>query len=117
MLERNQLNQIKIASPCTADWAKMKGDDAVRFCGQCNLNVYNISAMSLKEVEKLVAKDGRTCVRFFRRADGTVITDDCPVGLRAVRRRLAMVATAVAGALAASVAGFGVARGMMGRTL
>ena len=28
------------------------------------------------------ATQGRLCVRFYRRADGTVLTQDCPVGLR-----------------------------------
>jgi hypothetical protein len=28
------------------------------------------------------AGKGRVCVRFYRRADGTVLTQDCPVGLR-----------------------------------
>jgi hypothetical protein len=35
------------------------------------------------EAERLVVeKEGRLCVRFHRRADGTVLTRDCPVGLR-----------------------------------
>ena len=34
-------------------------------------------------------KEGRLCVRFYTRADGTVLTQDCPVGLRAVRVKLA----------------------------
>jgi hypothetical protein len=29
------------------------------------------------------------CARFYRRTDGTVLTQDCPVGLRALGRRLA----------------------------
>jgi hypothetical protein len=117
-LDRQQLDGIKIASPCSASWDGMKGDDQVRFCGQCKLNVYNLSAMSLDEISTLLAKkEGRTCVRFFRRADGTVLTDDCPVGLRAVRRRLAMVAAAVGSLLTAVTAGMWTVRGSMGQTL
>jgi hypothetical protein len=32
--------------------------------------------------------EGRLCVRFYRRRDGTLLTEDCPVGWRAARRRL-----------------------------
>jgi hypothetical protein len=27
------------------------------------------------------------CVRFYRRSDGTMLTQDCPVGVRAARRK------------------------------
>ena len=94
-IARAELNQIKVASPCTESWGAMKGDDQVRFCGSCQQNVYNLSEMSLPEIAALLErKEGRTCVRFYRRADGTVLTDDCPVGLRAVRRRMAWMAAA-----------------------
>lgn len=117
-MERKTLDQISVASPCTVSWAGMKGDDQVRSCGDCKQNVYNLSSMSLAEVSHLLEKkEGRTCVRFFRRADGTVMTDDCPVGLRAVRRRLAMVAAAAGTLLTALGFGMWVSRGTMGRTL
>jgi len=46
--------------------------------------VFNLSAMTRGEAERLVQNkgEGRLCVRFFRRADGTLLTEDCPVGLR-----------------------------------
>jgi hypothetical protein len=92
------LRNLKVASPCPASWDAMYGDDRVRYCGECRLNVYNISGMTRVEAERLIAsKEGRLCVRFYRRADGTVLTKDCPVGLAAVRRRMARVASAVAG--------------------
>ncbi len=53
----------------------MIGGDRVRFCGQCQLNVYNLSAMSRYEAESLIARtEGRLCVRFFRRKDGSILT-------------------------------------------
>ena len=97
------LEHIRIASPCAADWDDMRGDDRVRFCGRCEKNVYNLSAMSRDEGEALVReKEGRLCVRLYQRADGTVITNDCPVGVRRARLR-ARVWASVSGA-AASVA-------------
>lgn len=98
------LEDIQIATPCKADWDAMTGDDRVRFCGECSLNVYNLSAMTRDEAEALIArKEGRLCVRLFKRHDGTVITHDCPRGLERVRRRMRIIASAVAGMLSAYV--------------
>ena len=84
------LNQIQVASPCHADWAGMTGTEQVRFCLGCRKNVYNLSAMTSDEAQALFEeKEGRLCVRFYRRADGTMLTQDCPVGLRAMRVNLA----------------------------
>jgi hypothetical protein len=81
------LDRISVASPCTASWDEMRGDDRVRFCGHCQLNVYNLSAMTRQAAEQLVAqREGRLCVRFYRRTDDTVLTPDCPRGLEALRR-------------------------------
>lgn len=102
------LQNLKVASPCPADWNQMYGDERTRFCGECRLNVYNISGMTRVEAERLIASsEGRLCVRFYRRADGTVLTRDCPVGLAAVRRRVARVATALAGFLFGALTGTG----------
>ncbi len=77
------LNRITIANPCPASWKRMKGDEQVRHCDQCDLNVYNLSEMSASEATDLIQrKEGRLCVRFYRRMDGTVITSDCSGGLR-----------------------------------
>jgi len=85
----NRLNHVRVAAPCKADWDQMIGTDRVRFCGQCSLNVYNLSALTRDQAESLIAaNEGRLCVRFFRRSDGSIITQDCPVGLRAVRARV-----------------------------
>lgn len=84
------LDTIQIASPCSMQWGDMVGDDRVRHCAQCDLNVFNFSNMTADEAEDLVRnKQGRLCAGFYRRADGTVLTRDCPVGLRAVRQRIA----------------------------
>ena len=105
----NPLDDIRIASPCNADWDQMIGNDRARFCGQCNLNVYNLSSMTREEAELLIGStEGRLCVRYFRRADGSVMTQDCPVGLRAIRRRMSYVARAVSSAVLSFLAGLGV---------
>jgi hypothetical protein len=86
------LDLIEIASPCPVDWASMSGDDARRFCSQCKLHVYNLSEMTEKQAEQFVrqqsGKKKPACVRFFRRADGTILTRDCHT-IRMQLRRVA----------------------------
>lgn len=91
---------LRIASPCKAPWGNMDGDERVRFCRECNRNVYNLSAMTEVEALQLVAqREGRVCVRFYQRHDGTVLTTDCPVGRkRAFLSKAAKTAAALAGA-------------------
>ena len=73
-----KLDLITIASPCSASWEAMEGDDRVRHCKQCHLDVYDLSNMRRDEAERFVAaNEGEACVRFLQRPDGTVITEDC----------------------------------------
>ena len=134
------LDAVKIASPCSESWDgmnqpsqpderssygghdgpwggrsegptdAMKGDDKSRFCGKCEKNVYNLSAMTREEAELvMLEREGELCVRLYRRKDGTVLTQDCPVGVQ--RKRLRLVgALAIGGGLAATLAGFGAYR-------
>lgn len=107
------LDNLRVASPCEASWEEMQGDDRQRHCSHCRMNVYNLSEMSRDEAEAFVQqREGRTCVRFFQRADGTVLTRDCPVGLRAVRQRLVRMLAGVTTILAGLVLG-----GLTGRVL
>ncbi len=97
------LENVRVASPCSASWEAMTGDDRVRFCGSCQKNVYNLSAMASADAERLLAeREGSICVRFYQRADGTVMTTDCPVGVRRRRMKRVVLAVAGAGALAMS---------------
>jgi hypothetical protein len=96
------LDQIKIASPCSADWEQMEGNDRVRFCSECKKNVFNLSAMTRRDAEALLRKsNGDLCTQLYRRADGTVLTADCRVGVRVkiarVRRRVGWAVSAVLG--------------------
>jgi hypothetical protein len=99
-MKTSSLDNLRIAAPCPAGWDSMQGDDRVRHCELCDLQVYNLAAMTHREAAALVAKtEGRLCARLYRRADGTVITKDCPVGLRAIRRRAARMTAAAFAAL------------------
>ena len=89
------IDKLRVATPCPAGWENMAGGDRQRYCGLCELNVYNFSGMTAGEIERLVVKnEGRLCIRLHRRADGTVITKDCPVGIRAYRKRVTGFAAA-----------------------
>ncbi|MBV9960054.1 MAG: carboxypeptidase regulatory-like domain-containing protein [Acidobacteria bacterium] len=100
LLKRDRIDGLRVATPCPMKWDELRGDDRVRFCDSCNLHVYNISELSRREAERLIkSTEGRFCSRLHRRADGTVITKDCPVGLRALRLRAAKVAGAAVTAL------------------
>ncbi|MBA2735337.1 MAG: hypothetical protein H0U50_00980 [Pyrinomonadaceae bacterium] len=102
----NPLNNIKIASPCSADWNAMMGNERKRYCGDCKLNVYNLSGMTRTEAENLLLNsEGRLCVRFYKRADGTVLTKDCPVGWQALKKRISKKAAAVFSMIAGILGG------------
>ncbi|MDI3285064.1 hypothetical protein [Polyangium sp. 15x6] len=99
------LSRVEVAAPCHADWDKMVGDDRTRFCPSCEKKVYNLSAMTTQEAEQLIhEKGGNLCAKFYRRKDGTVMTADCPEGVRSRRARRFLAVLAVgAGAVGASM--------------
>lgn len=113
-LEKRQLpllDRARIASPCPAKWEEMRGDDRRRFCGKCDKHVYNVVAMPRAEAEAMLreATAGTAempCLRIYRREDGTILTADCPVGVKRKRRRRLVAGAAVS-------AGFGLAAAAM----
>ncbi len=116
--ERFSLDVVNVASPCPVPWESMTGDEHVRYCSKCELNVYDLSSLSRADAEHLVTQhEGRMCVHFYQRADGTVLTRDCPVGMLVLRRRLAKVLTGIAAMIAFLTCGlvFGAAESRSGR--
>ncbi len=90
MKQTDILGAVRVASPCKASWEQMQGDERVRHCEACKKHVYNLSGMTRSEAEALVTgAEGKLCVRFYRRPDGTMLTQDCPVGVMALRKRMA----------------------------
>nr|HEX4313040.1 hypothetical protein [Kofleriaceae bacterium] len=102
-----QLGDVRIAAPCGAAWdamAPVGGDGRVRHCTGCDKHVYNLSEMTRDEAQSLVAAtEGNLCARFYRRADGTVMTRDCAVGVTR-RRKLRVIAAAGAALMATGAA-------------
>ena len=81
--QMKELGVVRIATPCRAKWAAMKGDARVRYCERCAKNVYNLTELDADEARLLLKEsEGRLCVKFWARSDGTVITRDCPIGVR-----------------------------------
>lgn len=107
------LSHVRIAAPCRADWERMHGNQRVRFCGECSMNVYNLSNMSKRDAETLIlSAEGRMCVRYYHRADGTILTNNCPVGLRALKRRVSGMSRAVISSVLSFFAGMAIFAGL-----
>jgi len=95
--------RVSVASPCSESWDAMVGDERARHCSRCDRDVFNLGALRAEEIEALLAEHGvKRCVRFFRRADGTMLTADCPVNRprRIALRVLAATAVAIGTATA-----------------
>ena len=103
------LSHVRVAAPCRADWESMRGNERVRFCGQCSMNVYNLSNMTKQDAEALILNtEGRLCVRYYHRADGSILTANCPVGLRALKRRVTGFSRAAVSSVLSFFAGMAV---------
>lgn len=97
------LNRIEVASPCHESWDEMNGDQRERHCDRCEQTVYDLSGLAKTEAEDLVRRTQtgeQVCVRFRRRADGTVLTADCPSQVRKTRSRWTQVRSVAAGLFA-----------------
>ena len=110
---KRSLDVIAVNAPCEEPWDEMtpRGEGR-RHCDMCMQDVYDLSALTTAEGESLVFGEGRVCVRFYRRLDGTVVTSDCtPVRQRALGRMAGgalRLGAKVAGGLLAGLALLGV---------
>ncbi|MCU0684468.1 MAG: hypothetical protein MUF34_19865 [Polyangiaceae bacterium] len=106
--DRFSPNDLRRASPCGADWGAMAGDERVRFCSKCQKNVYNLSGLRHAEAEAIVQNaEGEHYERLRQRADGTVLSGDCPEGsAEKFKRRLPLIAGSGALVAASAVASF-----------
>jgi hypothetical protein len=85
------LASVEIASPCPMQWKDLDGDERKRFCRQCQQHVFNLEELTIDEVMVMLqeARRERVCMRFFRRADGTVVTRDCDSAFQVAKRVVA----------------------------
>lgn len=99
-LSDDKLFAISLAYECPYKWSKMNGDDRVRFCNSCQKNVYNVSKLSKAEAVKFISeKEGDLCVTFYKRRDGSVVTQECSSirGLHRIRLKFGWFAMINAG--------------------
>lgn len=88
---KDLMRNTQIAAPCSVKWDDMTGDDIARMCAQCNLHVVNTFMLTDEEVLaslQRIHKGERICMRVYRRADGTFMTRNCPVGIQRIRERV-----------------------------
>lgn len=59
--QRDLLTKVRIASPCRVPFSEMTGDEKIRHCGQCKLNVYNVSEMTEADALRFIeANQGKS---------------------------------------------------------
>ena len=101
MAPKNFLNNLTVPSPCSTDWNSMIGNDQVRFCEHCSLDVHNLSLLTRNQAERLIARsNGRLCVRYHRDASGQPLTLPIAQKLHRISRRVSRIA---AGAFTATL--------------
>ncbi len=116
MSRRITLEDLTFTFRCQESWQDMDGGGAVRHCGSCDKDVFDLSAMRRADAEALLREtEGKICVRLFRTPDGRVVTaDDHPLSrpvatcgsfspLRLKPRRRALWRRLSTGAAAAAV--------------
>jgi hypothetical protein len=91
---------LPIASPCHESWDAMSGEATQRFCGVCQKDVHNLSAMGHDEAQALLREKAgqHLCVRYSAESDGTLRFRDLVPKASLTRRivRSAFAATMLA---------------------
>jgi hypothetical protein len=99
-MQAGNLDRVSIPIQCHADWDLMAGDDRVRYCKACQKSVYNLSALTKRQAEALVAEHGgKLCARIYQRPDGSILTQNCPEGIRGLTAKITRRAGAVLSAM------------------
>lgn len=114
---KNKIQSYFVASPCSVSWSDMTGDEAVRYCGECKLNIHNLSSLSDDQVVALIDRKRsgeRICTYFYRDQSGAIVTDNCPKRLKIFRRKLQICAASMLLALCWLWAGQVDAQGLVG---
>jgi hypothetical protein len=89
------LQLVTIPEPCLVPWDQMEGDSKVRFCSRCEKSVYNLSAMTSEEADRVIRENGgQLCGQIQRRHDGSIITQR-PISHWRIVRWLSAAAAAV----------------------
>ncbi|MEO8028739.1 MAG: carboxypeptidase-like regulatory domain-containing protein [Bryobacteraceae bacterium] len=88
------LENLRVETPCQADWNEMTGDRRARFCDHCQKSVHDVSAMTREDAAALLASGEKVCVRFSRDAAGAMMTADSGSYVLLQRRTFAAILAA-----------------------
>jgi hypothetical protein len=92
--------QVEITSPCHESWEAMNGGEERRFCGVCQKDVHNLSAMRHDEAQSLLKERSgeHLCVRYTAETDGSLRFRDLVPSIALTRKivRAAFAATMLA---------------------
>ncbi len=96
------MKDIRITTPCDADWDDMAGDTHRRDCGQCQRSVHDLSTLTRSEADQLVSRrdalDRPPCVRYVAdRAGAPIFVPELLRPERHFGRFVAVAALAVVG--------------------
>jgi hypothetical protein len=76
----------------------MVGNDQVRFCEHCSLEVHNLSLTTRNQAQRLVARsNGRLCVRYHHDSAGKPLTLPVRQKLHRINRRVSQIAAGARG--------------------
>ena len=72
MSERDPTESLSVREPCPMRWSELHGAGDVRDCASCAHTVHDISAVTRAQARAFLrGREGRTCVTFVRRPDGS----------------------------------------------
>jgi len=76
-----------IDKPCPVKWESMVGDEKRRFCEHCQLHVHNLSAMTTRERDEVLAPSAeRKCISYLTCADASVPAGKARLKLQSLSR-------------------------------
>ncbi len=89
------LDSVSISTPCPMSWSDLDGDNAKRFCCQCEKDVHDFSELNAAEVESILASGENVCAKIQRGTDGKIITKDHGISRRGWLSTLAVFVSSV----------------------
>lgn len=79
----SKIDDVFIAAPCRYGWQNMRdaGEANSRFCGGCEMPVYDLSTMTRDEINHLLDREGDSvCLRLMRDEVGEIVSRETRFG-------------------------------------
>lgn len=75
------INSPKLGFVCPMPWTQMSGTERVRFCSACQMQVPNLSLLSVDEREAILrrAESEKVCGSFLVRLSGELVSPENPL--------------------------------------